>query len=230
MVIVNGFATAELLLVTLWSNQQCQSTEKLKAEPPTTEINLILSSSTATSEETGSSPFLLFLQCHYYYYTRLTAFCPGLPRWASTREVKPIWILLKQETVSGSGISWAICKSAPRSRQITMPAPHHSVFYRPDALPTTQPTASKHWALKAEPLLWVYIHKTLAAFSGTFSLIVCKIYNQIDKPSKWPNNLCFAEDNICVWRGTFVDVRSADDKENVLWLADSHSWYAGDLL
>jgi len=28
-------------------------------------------------------------------------------------------------------------------RQITMPAPHHSVFYRPDALPA-QPTASKH--------------------------------------------------------------------------------------
>jgi len=58
---------------------------------------------------------------------------------------KPIWILLKQETVSGSGICWAICKSAPRSRQITMPAPHHSVFYRPDALPAAQPTASKHW-------------------------------------------------------------------------------------
>jgi len=47
--------------------------------------------------------------------------------------------------VSGSGISLAICKSAPRSRQITTPAPHHSVFYRPDALPATQPTASKHW-------------------------------------------------------------------------------------
>jgi len=28
-----------------------------------------------------------------------------------------------------------ICKSAPRSRQITTPAPHHSVFYGPDALP-----------------------------------------------------------------------------------------------
>ena len=54
--------------------------------------------------------------------------CPGLPGWAGTRKVKPIWILLKQETVSGSGISWAVCKSAPRSRQITMPAPHHSVF------------------------------------------------------------------------------------------------------
>ena len=57
---------------------------------------------------------------------------------------KPIWILLKQETVSGSGISWAVCKSAPHSRQITTPAPHHSVFYRPDALPAAQPTASKH--------------------------------------------------------------------------------------
>ena len=34
---------------------------------------------------------------------------PELPRWAGTRKVKPIWILLKQETVSGSGISWAIC-------------------------------------------------------------------------------------------------------------------------
>ena len=45
----------------------------------------------------------------------------------------------------GSGISWATCKSTPCSRQITTPAPHHSVFYRPDALPATQPTESKHW-------------------------------------------------------------------------------------
>ena len=41
---------------------------------------------------------------------------------------KSIWILLKQEIVSDSGISWAICKSAPSSRQTTAPAPHHSVF------------------------------------------------------------------------------------------------------
>ena len=80
---------------------------------------------------------------------RLTALCPGLPGWAGTRKVKPNWILLKQETVSGSGIRWAICKSAPCSRQITTPAPHHSVFCRPDALPAAQPTASKHWRYKA---------------------------------------------------------------------------------
>ena len=75
-------------------------------------------------------------------HTRLTTLFPGVPRSAGTR--KPIWILLQQETVSGSGISWAICKSAPCSRQITTPVPHHSVFYRPDALPAAQPTASKH--------------------------------------------------------------------------------------
>jgi len=57
---------------------------------------------------------------------------------------KSIWILPTQEKVSGNGISWAICKSAPRSRQITMPAPNTQVFYR-HALPAAQPTASKHW-------------------------------------------------------------------------------------
>ena len=40
-------------------------------------------------------------------HTSLMALFPGLPGWAGTRKVKPIWILLKQETVSGSGISWA---------------------------------------------------------------------------------------------------------------------------
>jgi len=88
---------------------------------------------------------------HTHTHTRLTALCPGQPGWAGTRKVKPIWILLKQETVSGSGISWAICKSAPRSRQTATPAPHHSVFYRPDALPVTQPTVSKHWRQPLEP-------------------------------------------------------------------------------
>jgi len=45
----------------------------------------------------------------------------------------------------GNGISWTICKSfAVHARQITTPIPQYSVFYRPDALPAAQPTASKH--------------------------------------------------------------------------------------
>ena len=101
---------------------------------------------TTTSRHTGHAPSPCWqpsMQHRWSYdlmgtiqHTRehLTALFPGLSRWAGTRKAKPIWISLKQETVSGSGISWAICKSAPHSRQITVPAPHHSVFYRPDAL------------------------------------------------------------------------------------------------
>ena len=188
-----------------------------------------------TEQRTVSDRFLhTILATHTH--ARLMALCPGLPGWASTIKVKPIWILLKQDTVSvngtslqtdnhastpplrpdalpaaqptaskhwrqsskqlllllpfnglfsrtiwvsryqkgktnldfteqetvgGSGISWAICKSAPRSRQITTLAPYHSVFYRPDALPATQPTASKHWRQIAACLDWnIYCKKS----------------------------------------------------------------------
>ena len=67
----------------------------------------------------------------------------GPPGWAGTRKVKPIWTLLKHETVIGSGISWAICKSASRSRQISMPVPHQA------GCPSCRPTNSVK-ALKAQ--------------------------------------------------------------------------------
>ena len=70
-------------------------------------------------------------------HTRLTALFPGLPGWAVYQKGKTN---LDFTRVRDSG---AICKSAPRSTQITMPAPH-LCFYRPDALPAAQPTASKH--------------------------------------------------------------------------------------
>ena len=43
--------------------------------------------------------------------------------------------------MSGSGISWAICKSASRSRQITTPAAHHSLFLQAGC-PSCSPTNS----------------------------------------------------------------------------------------
>ena len=43
--------------------------------------------------------------------------------------------------MSGIGISSAICKSAPHSRQITTPAPHHSVFLQAEC-PSCRPTNS----------------------------------------------------------------------------------------
>ena len=123
--------TRRMLFLT--PNQQCQCTEEWRQrQTKYWEINT--RTHARTHIHTHAHPF----NDHF----------PGLARWASTRKVKPIWNLLKQETVSGSGISWAVCKSAPHSKQITMPAPHHSVFYRPDALPAAQPTASKHWRHK----------------------------------------------------------------------------------
>jgi len=35
---------------------------------------------------------------HTHAHTRLTALCLGLPRWAGTRKVKPIWISLEQDS------------------------------------------------------------------------------------------------------------------------------------
>ena len=116
--------------------------------------------------------------CCCIYIPSLMALCPGRPGSAGTRKV-PIWILLKQETVSGSGISWAICKSAPRSRQITTPARHHSVFYRPDALPAAQPTASKHWR---EQQIWqqqliIYYHTLILSLAILCPRVGCTHYH-----------------------------------------------------
>jgi len=162
---------------------------------------------TAPWSETGDSSNIM---SDIHAYTRLTALCPGLRGWAGTRKVKPIWILLKQETVSGSGISWAVCKSAPRSRQITTPAPHHLVFYRPDALPAAQPTVSKHWRdnivsdlankkfhqAGIRLLLWYFnttksdfLQQRSAAFIGAVNHLLAFLqvmYLAWDKMSPWP--------------------------------------------
>ena len=99
---------------------------------------------------------------------------PGLPRCAGTRKIKPLSILLKQETVSGSGISWAICKSAPRSSQITTPAPHQSVFLQAGCLscrPTDSVIALKQVAnvhmsqLMPLPLTVFCVHKIPIGFT-----------------------------------------------------------------
>jgi len=54
--------------------------------------------------------------------------------------------------VSGSGISWAICKSASCSKQITIPAPHHSVFtgQMPFLLPNQQRQSTEGSVTDAE--------------------------------------------------------------------------------
>ena len=153
-------------------------------------------------------------------HTRSTALFPGLPGWAGTRKVKPIWILVKQETVSGSGISWAICKSAPRSRPITTPAPHYSVFYRPDALPAAQPTVSKHlptlWVRKKQdtkqlPITSWNVHR----FSNFFSLSDIAVNFQQTYSTKY----CTTPWSYLV---KYECQKTSDNLKNVLWLMINH--------
>ena len=115
--------TGRMLFLT--PNQQCQSTVEIGLCDRQRDKNFIEKNKArfvGPSWLLTGNAVCLFLQpmleaayhsgCHdkqhTHTHTHLTALFLGLPRWAGTRKVKPIWILLKQETVSGSGISWAI--------------------------------------------------------------------------------------------------------------------------
>jgi len=63
-----------------------------------------------------------------------------------------------EETVSGSGISWAICKSAPRSRQTTTPAP---LSFLQAGCPSCRPTNSVKASTEGTH---TYTHNRLTAF------------------------------------------------------------------
>ena len=61
----------------------------------------------------------------------------------------------------GSGISWTICKqSAPRSRHITTPAPHHSIFTGWMLfLMSPNHTVSKHWRQRCSNMNCRQLHR-----------------------------------------------------------------------
>ena len=60
---------------------------------------------------------------HTHTHTRLTAFFPGTTRVGRYQKGKPIWVSLQQETVSGSGISWAmqVCTSLQTDNHASTP-------------------------------------------------------------------------------------------------------------
>jgi len=82
----------------------------------------------------------------------------GPTGWAGTRKAKPVWIYWSKSG-SGSGICWAICKSAPHPRQITTPASHHSVFT--GRMPFLQP--NQHRQSTEGKLLFIsYIYSSIS--------------------------------------------------------------------
>ena len=105
-------------------------------------------------------------------HTRLTAHFPGLRGWAGTRKVKPIWISLKQETVSGSGISWAICKFAPRPRlQTDNYASTSPLSFLQAGCPSCRPTNSVK-ALKAKYQQCKSVNNCFVHFRGSLTYLL----------------------------------------------------------
>ena len=169
-------------------SDRLQLTRKERVWPrtPDDDASVILSGETnGRTDSVNGEPETLsrpaYTSTCIYIHTRLTALFPGLPVWAGTRKVKSVWILLKQETVSGSGISRAVCKSAPRSRQITTPAPHHSVFLQTGCT-SCRPTNSVK-ALKANPSVYTQekkfkFNQHMFTNSRTARLNLCACHNE----------------------------------------------------
>ena len=89
-------------------------------------------------------------------------------------------------------------KSAPCSRHITMPAPHHSVFYRPDALPVAQPTASKHWR-QANSLCSAKINKRIRAYYSRGAHTGQHTWQRLGSQHSEHQTLCSNNDSHADW-------------------------------
>jgi len=104
--------------------------------------------------------------------------------------VKPIWILLKQETVSSSGISWAICMSALRFRQIATPVPDTQFFT--GWMPFLPPNQQRQCTEGIQYSTVTHTHPFNGPLSGT---------TQVSRCPKGKTNLDFigARDNEWQW-------------------------------
>ena len=121
--------------------------------------------------------------CGFTYthtHTRSTALCPGLPERASTRKVNQsgfYWSKRQWVAVISPGLIYA--SLAHRSRQKTMPATHHSVFYGAGC-PSCRPTNSVK-ALKANAFTF---HSTQKVNSETFPKPISWLDMDKTKPNK----------------------------------------------
>jgi len=78
---------------------------------------------------------------HYYTTSVLRPFIPEQPGNANTNKAAPFGILMKQEMMGGSGISWTIWTICTSLQTDNHASTSSLSFYRPDALPAAQPTA-----------------------------------------------------------------------------------------
>jgi len=90
-----------------------------------------------------SVPISLFFPNHHHHHNRFMALFLGPPGWAGAR--REILDFMVQAKINRGRLTDhpAGCHSIRTNECPPPPSPH--IFYRPDALPAAQPTASKHW-------------------------------------------------------------------------------------
>ena len=146
--------------------------------------------------DSQSTPTCMMLLCLVGFadftrstHTHLTALFLGLPGWAGSRKVKPIWILLKQDTVSGSGISWDItqvCNLLQTDNHDSTPSlsflqagcpscrPTNSIKALKAQIPDNQmPMQNRAGVVRGDQILWVYnVYDVDAAATATHCLLL----------------------------------------------------------
>jgi len=94
---------------------------------------------------------------------------------------------LEQETVSGNGTSWAICKSAPRHGQITTPTP--TTHFLRAACPSCRPTNSVI-ALKANNDMWVKLALLMFYIDWLWQMLAyLPVGKKLLLKEAWPNTV-----------------------------------------
>jgi len=80
---------------------------------------------------------------HHHHHYRFTALFPEPPGWACARR-ELLAFMVQGKINRGSHTDHPTGHHSIWTNQCPPPSSPH-IFYRLDALPTTQPTASKHW-------------------------------------------------------------------------------------
>ena len=80
---------------------------------------------------------------HTHTHNRFTALFPGPPGWAGAR-IELLDFMMQGKINGGRHTDHPAGRHSIRTSQCPPPPSPH-IFYRPDALPAAQPTASKHW-------------------------------------------------------------------------------------
>ena len=95
--------------------------------------------------------FLVVLENHH---NRFTALFPGPPGWADARR-ELLDFMVQGKINNGRHTDHLDGHHSISTKQC--PPPPSPIFYRPDALPTTQPTVLKHWGNECF-YIRVYLH------------------------------------------------------------------------